>query len=191
MASDTIAYPFDKSVINLVSVAKIIWTKGFDRLIDVHKRLIDEGYKHYINILGIGEDQGKLQKKIEELGLQDSFRFLGFHKNPYKFVSRSDLYICSSLREGFSTAVSEALILGVPVVSTNCSGAEELLGANNEYGIVTENTEEGIYNGLKKLLSNPELLKYYKDKATERGRFFSTEKTVKEVENLLDSLIDG
>ena len=59
------------------------------------------------------------------------------------------MYICSSRREGFSTAVTEALILGLPTVSTNCSGAEELLGKNNEYGIVVENSEIGIYKGLK------------------------------------------
>ena len=64
------------------------------------------------------------------------------------------MFVCSSRREGFSTAVTEALLLGIPVVSTNCSGAYELLGRNNEYGIVTENSEEGIYEGMKRLLSD-------------------------------------
>lgn len=60
------------------------------------------------------------------------------------------MYVCSSRREGFSTAVTEALIVGTPVVSTNCSGAYELLGKNNEYGIVTENNEDALYEGIKK-----------------------------------------
>lgn len=179
---------FEKDALQICSIAKIMKTKGFDRLIEAHKRLIDEGYKHYINILGIGEEQAKLEKRVKELEVEKTFRFLGFHKNPYKYVSKHDLYICSSRREGFSTAVTEALVLGIPVVSTNCSGAKELLGENNEYGIVTENSTEGIYNGLKTMLSDQNKLKYYKKQALLRGSFFSKENTVKAVEEFLDSL---
>lgn len=85
-----------------------------------------------------------------ENNLTDTFTFLGYRDNPYKYVKKADLYVCSSRREGFSTAVTEALIVGTPVVSTNCSGAYELLGKNNEYGIVTENNEDALYEGIKK-----------------------------------------
>lgn len=174
--------------VNLISVAKIVPSKGYERLLDVHARLLKEGYRHTINILGIGEEKEKLEAKAKKLGLQDSFRFLGFDKNPYRYIAHSDLYICSSFREGFSTAVSEALILGTPVVSTDCSGAKEMLGAGNEYGIVTENSEEGIYEGLKQMLEDPSLLAHYKKQAQLRGGFFSTDRTVSAVENLFNSL---
>lgn len=65
---------------------------------------------------------------MAENNLTDTFTFLGYRDNPYKYVKKADLYVCSSRREGFSTAVTEALIVGTPVVSTNCSGAYELLG---------------------------------------------------------------
>lgn len=96
--------------------------------------------------------------------------------------------MCSSRREGFSTAVTEALIVGTPVVSTNCSGAYELLGDNNEYGIVTENDEDALYEGIKKILTEENLLQHYKEQAKVRGQRFSTEKTVKAVEDMLESL---
>ena len=80
------------------------------------------------------------------------------------------------------------MIVGTPVVSTLCSGAYELLGKNNEYGIVVENSEGGIYEGLKTLLNNQDLLNYYKEKVKERGKLFSKEKTIKAVENMIDSL---
>lgn len=172
----------------ICSVAKLMKTKGFDRLIEVHKRLIDEGFEHRIYILGIGEEQGYLEKKIKEYNCEESFILLGFCENPYKYISKCDLYVCSSRREGFSTAVTEALILGVPVVSTNCSGAKELLGENNEYGIVVDNSNEGIYEGLRTMLSDKALLTEYKRKAEIRGGFFSREKTVKAVEEMLDLL---
>ena len=103
-------------------------------------------------------------------------------------MAKCDLFVCSSYREGFSTAVTESLVVGTPVVSTLCSGAKELLGYNNEYGLVVENSEEGIYKGLKELLEDKELLEYYNKKAAERGSFFSKEKTVAAVEKMLDEI---
>lgn len=179
---------WDNNAINIISVAKVTKTKGFDRLIEVHKQLIDEGYKLKTHILGIGEDMPILKKRAKELNISDSFLFLGFDKNPYKYISKSDLYVCSSRREGFSTAVTEALVLGTAVVSTNVSGADELLGDNNEYGIVTENSTEGLYKGLKEMISNPEKLSNYKRQAELRGRLFSKENTIKAAEELLDTI---
>ena len=179
---------FDKDTVNICSVGKITGTKGYDRLARVHKKLIDEGLDHHIYILGIGEDEDKINKYIKENNLQDTYTLLGFRDNPYKYVAKCDLFVCSSLREGFSTAVTESLVVGTPVVSTLCSGAQELLGYNNEYGLVVENSEEGIYEGINKLLEDRELLAYYKQKAIERGGFFSKEKTVKAVEDMIDSL---
>ena len=110
------------------------------------------------------------------------------NSNALKYVKKADLYVCSSRREGFSTAVTEALIVGTPVVSTNCSGAYELLGKNNEYGIVTENDEDALYEDIKKMLTTPGLLEADAAKAKERGKAFSTEKTVKAVEEMLLSI---
>ena len=191
LGQETIDWDFSDEVPNIISVGKILHTKGFDRLLEAHTKLLKEGILHTVTILGIGEDQKKLENKIAELGAEKTFRLAGFHKNPYKFIAKSDLYVCSSWREGFSTAVSEALILGIPVVSTNCSGATEMLGEHNEYGIVTDNTTEGIYQGMKKMLENPETLAFYKNKAQERGLFFSKEKTVKAVENLFEKVLYG
>ena len=181
-------FPFLGDGLTVCSVAKLMKTKGFDRLLNVHKRLLDEGLPHRVCILGIGEEQRRLEQKIREYGVEDSFLLLGFKDNPYQYVSRCDLYVCSSRREGFSTAVTEALIVGTPVVSTDCSGAKELLGEHDEYGLVVENSEEGIYQGMKRMLSDPALLAHYRKKAKERGSFFSREQTVKAVEEMLDSL---
>lgn len=179
---------FSAKGVKVCSVAKLVKTKGFDRLLNVHKRLLDEGYPHTVYLLGIGEDEGALRSKAREYGVEDSFIFLGFKDNPYQYVSRCDLYVCSSRREGFSTAVTESLIVGTPVVSTDCSGAKELLGEQNEYGIVVENSEEGIYEGMKKMLSEPETLAHYREMAAERGKYFSKDITVQAVEEMLDNL---
>lgn len=179
---------FDSNCLNVCSVAKLMYTKGYDRLIDVHKRLLENGIYHKIYIFGTGEDKELLQKQINDNNVQNTFILAGFKENPYKYIDKCDLYVCSSRREGFSTAVTEALILGKPVVSTNCSGAYELLGYNNEYGIVVENSENGIYNGLSKMLSNAELFEKYKIVAKKRGEKFSKENVVKQNKKLFDDL---
>lgn len=178
----------DMAVPAVCSVAKLMKTKGFDRLLNVHRRLLEEGLAHHIYILGVGEEQARLEKQIRQLEIGDSVTLLGYRNNPYQYVSRCDLYVCSSHREGFSTAVTEALILGTPVVSTDCSGARELLGERDEFGLVVENSEAGIYEGMKRMLSQPDLLAHYRKKAVERGSFFSRTETVRAVERMLDTL---
>ena len=170
-------------------VAKVKPNKGFMRLAKVHNKLIKEGYKHHIYILGIGEERKKIEAYLYENGLEDSFIFLGFDENPYKYVARSDMFVCSSFAEGFSTAATEALIVGTPVLTTLCAGMEEMLGKSNEYGIIVENSEEGLYKGLKDVLKNPNKISYYKEKAEERGSIFTTNKTVNAVEDMFLNLL--
>ena len=170
-------------------VAKVMPNKGFMRLAKVHNKLIKEGYNHHIYILGIGEERKKIEAYLSENGLEDSFIFLGFDENPYKYVARSDMFVCSSFAEGFSTAATEALIVGTPVLTTLCAGMEEMLGKNNEYGIIVENSEEGLYKGIKDVLQNPDKISYYKEKAEERGKIFSTDKTVNAVQDMFLNLL--
>lgn len=174
--------------ITIISVGRLREEKGYDRLINVHKRLLDQGIKHQIYILGEGNEKESLERQIRINNVSNSFHLLGFRQNPYKYIAQADLFVCSSRREGFSTAVTEALILGIPVVSTCCSGAYELLGENNEYGIVTENSEDGLYDGIYQMIYFPEMLVHYKQMALERGKLFSKENTVKAVEEMLDAL---
>lgn len=174
--------------LNVISIGRLMPQKGYDRLIKVHSNLINEGIEHHIYILGTGEELDNLKKLIRECRVEETFHFLGFLDNPYKYLKNADLFVCSSRKEGFSTAVTEALVVGTPVVSTCCSGAYELLGYNNEYGIVTENSEEGIYNGLKQMISNKDLLEHYKKQAEIRGKGFNKENTILAVQDMLESL---
>ena len=179
---------FRADEIKLIGVGKIEEVKGFDRLARIHKRFIDEGYPVHTYILGEGSKRDELSAFLEAENIRDSFTFLGYQTNPYKYVKNSDLFVCSSHSEGFSTAATEALIVGTPVVTTLVSGMKEMLGENNEWGIVTENDEEALYLGIKRLLDDQALLAYYKEKAAQRGKTFSTANTVSAVEDMLLNL---
>lgn len=188
LSEESIEETFDKDTVNLCSVGKVTKVKGFERLASIHKKLLDNGIKNKVYILGIGEEQNAIQKYLDDNKLTDSFAFLGYKTNPYKYVKNFDLYVCSSYSEGFSTSVTESLIVGTPIVTTNVSGMKEMLGDNDEYGIVTDNDENALYEGIKKMISTPNLLDDYAEKAKERGKYFSTEKTTKAVEEMLERL---
>ena len=179
---------FNNDEIKIVGVGKIIPTKGFDKLARIHKKLRDEGYPVHIYALGVGPEQEEIEIYCRENDTLETFTFLGYQTNPYKYVAKCDMFVCASEREGFSTAATEALIVGTPVVTTLVSGMTEMLGESNEYGIITKNNEEALYQGIKKLLDDKELLKHYTKQAEERGKFFSTENTVRAVEEMLLNL---
>ena len=173
--------------LNIVSVGRLIPMKGFDRLIEAHHRLKQHGIRNHVYILGTGSLRESLELQVQKNGDTDTVHFLGFCNNPYRIVARCDLFVCSSHREGFSTAVTEALILGVPVVTTCVSGAYEQMGMNNEYGIVTENNTEGLYEGMKQMLQG-NMLEHYSKQAKLRGRMFSKECSIRSVEDIIDAL---
>lgn len=169
-------------------VGKLTPNKGFDRMIRIQARLRREGFDCRLCILGEGSQRAELEALAAESGVADSISFLGYQTNPYKYVSKCDLFVCASHSEGFSTAATEALIVGTPVCTVEVSGMKEMLGEHNEWGIVTENSEEALYLGIKGLLEDPARLAYYKEKAVQRGRDFSTEETVRAVEEMIFSL---
>lgn len=176
-----------KGTYNIISVGRLSFAhKGYDRLVRIHKRLLDNGVDNKLYILGEGADREKLTKMIKELKVENSCFLLGFNENPYKFIANADLFVCSSHHEGFSTAVTEALILGTPVVSTEVSGARELIG-DSEYGILTEKDEDALYNGICKILTNNQL-DYYIKQAKLRGKKFSKEETTLAVERMLQNI---
>ena len=181
-------HTFPPDGVNIIAMGKLVPIKGFDRLIRIHSRLRREGYPIHTHILGEGGQEQALKKLARAEESADTVAFLGYQTNPYKYVSKCNLFVCSSLSEGFSTAATEALVVGTPVVSTRVSGMDELLGNNNEFGLVTENDENALYEGIKKLLDNPELLSHYKKQAVLRGNDFSTEETVRAVEKMLLNL---
>ncbi len=176
---------FSEKTTNVIAVGRIIQVKGFDRLARIQKRFCEEGYNVHTYILGVGDMQKEIQQYVNDNRIADCFTFLGYKTNPYKYIARCDLFVCSSYSEGFSTAATEALIVGTPVCTVDVSGMKELLGMNNEYGIVVPNQEEELYEGIKKFVLNSELLQRYKKQAQLRSEDFSTELTVKSVEDML------
>lgn len=190
LALSTLEAPelMDDGKVRMIAVGTLKESKGYNRMLRVIQKLCSNGCPIHLYILGEGPQRKDLEQYVQDNDLGASVTFLGYNTNPYKYVANCDLFVCSSFAEGFSTAATEALIVGTPVCTVEVSGMKEMLGSNNEWGIVTENDEEALYQGIKRLLDDPALLAHYKEKAALRGKTFSTENTVNAVEEMLLNL---
>lgn len=175
--------------IRLIAVGTLKASKGYDILLRIICKL-KKKYNVHLYILGVGPLKEKLEKYVLDLQIDKDVTFLGYDTNPYKYVRNCDLFVCASQAEGFSTAATEALIVGTPVCTVDVSGMKEMLGENNEFGVVTENSENGLYEGIEMLLDRPDMLKAYKVAAVTRGKAFSTKETVLAVEKLFDEIAE-
>jgi len=175
-----------KEKFTICTVGRLSKQKGYDRLLEIVKKLNTDKLDFYLWIIGVGAEEEKLKKYIDENKLYN-VKLLGYKKNPYKYIKASDLFVCSSRAEGFSTVVSEAIILEKPVVTTLCSGMKELLGNDSEYGIICENDTESLYIAVKEMLTNTEKYNYIKEKVIERKDIFDINKSIKNIEELFEN----
>ena len=182
MAKDNVA--IKKTAFTFAMVARFVdLHKGFFRLLDVCKKLNEEGFDYTLWLVGDGIDYDAVKDRAQELRL-NNVSFLGKQDNPYPFIDKADMYLCSSYYEGFSMVMMEAVILGKPMLTTDVSGADEMLD-NGKFGMIVENSEEGLYNGMKKILTNPELYQHYCKMAEERKDYLNEEKIMDQVEKII------
>lgn len=170
-----------KRKLTIATVGRLSAPKHFIRALTAHKRMLEDGLDHDLWIIGEGEERSLLEAYIHKNHLEASAKLLGFRENPYNLMHAADLLVCSSIFEGFSTFVTEGLILEKPIVTTDVSGMQELLG-DSEYGLITANDDDAFYEGVKRMLTEPGLLKHYAEQAKIRGRDFKRGKLAKATE---------
>lgn len=173
-----------KENFTLCTVGRLSKQKGYDRLLRIVKKLNEEKLKYELWIIGVGAEEESLREYILKNNLSN-VKLLGYKSNPYKYIKASDLFVCSSRAEGFSTVVSEAIVLEKPIIATKCSGMKELLGENEEYGIVCENSTKALYASIKKILEEKNEYDLLKEKIKERKEIFDIDKSIKRIEQLL------
>lgn len=185
-ANITLTLPSKKYSIRMVTIGRFVPQKAYDRLLRVINRLYENGYSIELWILGDGEQRHMLEEYIQTHSLNKIVTLWGFQKNPYPYLKHSDIFVCSSVSEGYSTAVTEALILELPVITTACSGMDELL-LNGRCGLITENSENGLYEGIKHVLDNTNLLALYKQNIFKYQERFLLSNQITQIENLFNS----
>ena len=182
-ASEPIELEINRNgTLNMITVGRLTPVKSFDRLLNVLGEVRLTGYsKWHLYVIGVGELMDELFALSKKNGLESNVTFLGFEENPHKYVSKMDLYVCSSLIEGYSTAVTESIINGTPVLTTDCAGMSEIFG-DTMAGIIVNNNEKALYSGITEIMDNPQKLELMKRSAVSRSSFFSKENGINQFE---------
>lgn len=179
----------DSDRINIIVVGKIAKEKGVFRLLDAIVQLGEKRKCIKVYFIGTGPDLSNTSDFVLDNGLSNDVVFLGFQENPYRYIAKMDLLICPSYTEGLSTAVTEALVLGIPVLTTDCGGMQELLG-NSDYGIIVENSTRGILSGLNKVINDPDLLIEFAERSRKRGYDYSAKSVIREFEEYIYDVLE-
>ena len=169
----------------LITVGRLEEQKGYLRLVDFAAKLYSKGYMFSIWILGEGSQRNKIEKQIMRNHLEKCVKLVGFQENPYPYLMQADAFICSSYAEGFSTAATEAMLLGKPIFTTDCSGMRELFG-KEQCGVIVDNNDEALFTMLEKLVSGQYNLEDFTAGIQRQKSFFQIENRIREIEAYLD-----
>lgn len=142
-----------KNKYTFINVAKMRPQKRHDRLVNVVKRLIEDGYDFELWLIGNGPLEVDVLKQIETYKLNDTIKTFGLLENPYPYVKCADCFVMSSDHEGYPLSLLESLLLKTKVITTNVSGASEIL-EDGKYGIIVDISEKGLYDAMKYVLEN-------------------------------------
>lgn len=176
---------FKKNVVQVMAVGRLVKEKGFDRLLIAAYNLKMQGFEFQLHIIGTGDQYELLQNYISKHNLQEYVILHGYQINPYSLMKKGDVLICSSRAEGYSLVIAEAMILGLAIITTPCSGPCELV-QNGQYGLLVDNSVDGIFNGLKAVISDHNLLDKYKMLSIDRSTIFDIHENIRELERIID-----
>jgi len=180
-------YKIDYKKINFIALGRLTRVKGFERLINIFSEVVKKHKNVHLYIIGKGELELKILKKIKELRLEDFISLLGYKENPYPYIKKANYVVCSSYTEGYSSVVAEAVILGKKVLTTDCSGMKEILNEKS-LGKIVENSDQGIYYGLLDIIENFTI----KININEKEKFSSEKymkENLKEFESFLNEIL--
>jgi len=170
-----------------LNVARLTSQKNHQILIEGFARFHEKNPKALLVIVGDGSLRLILEKKVRNLGLVDSVLFFGMRSDVWRFYKAADALISVSMIEGFSNVYLEALVAGLPIVSTLTAGTDEFLVDGYNGYIVDEQTIEGVNRALERIdISKLEELKKHASETAER---FSIQRAVSAYERLFEEAI--
>lgn len=172
-----------KDVPLVCAVGRLSEEKGFERLIVIHKRLLNEGIRHKLVIVGDGPDRDFLRRLVNATETQDSVILAGYQSNPYPYMKQSKFLVSSSFTEGLPVISMEAMCLGVPMVSAVPSIGETF--GEEMCGIITDNDNRSLEAGIRKMLTDEAFYAQAKAGAERRSGFFNGARMAGEVEEML------
>ncbi|OWK97556.1 glycosyl transferase [Kaistella haifensis DSM 19056] len=171
-----------------VSVGRLHTRKGFHKLMDAHHRLLKEGFKHSVVIIGDGEELPNLLAQQKKLDVEETFILAGNKMNPYPYIKNADFFIMPSESEAWPLVISEALILQKPIIATRV-GDVELMIEDGKTGHLIRYDASEIYEAMKKFLTDKTFVQNIKENLIYIDNQFDNQKIFNEVEEIILNLV--
>jgi glycosyltransferase involved in cell wall biosynthesis len=180
--------PEDSTV--LVGAGRIVHQKGFDLLIDVARMASDNELNWRFLVVGTGQIEDQLKKKATELKVDDYIKFIGFREDVLPIMKAADLFVLSSRSDSMTNVLRGAMSVETACVATDVYGISELIEHEKSGYIVEPERPRAIYDGIKYVLSNPDIkAKIEKNSLKRIKSAFSMQKMIDETEALFVKLL--
>lgn len=175
----------------LINVGRFHPQKDYKTMLEGFQKIAEEISESVLILIGDGPQKEYILELIDELKLTEKVFLLGLKDNPFPYIQHSHLFIFSSNSEGLPGALVEAMGLGVPVVATDCpTGPRELLGNNNEYGILIPMKDpKALCQAVISLYKDQSKVSNYIKKGKERVEMFTEENTKHEYQRLFSEVL--
>lgn len=188
LSEEVTGISLEKGVINIVTAGRLERQKDHKTLIEAFSIFAKE-YNSHLFIIGEGSYKKFLRELIEKKQLNEKVTLTGYLDNPYPLIKTADIFVLSSIYEGFGLVLVESMFLGTPVISTDCKSGPGEIVQNGENGmLVTVGKPAEIYQALKQIAENSELSKTIVENAKKRADDFSAEKITSDYEEILKLL---
>ena len=178
----------DDNVFKFITIGRLSEEKGHIYLLKAFMKVKKMLPNSKLIIIGEGELRNQLEHFIMNNSLSTDVLLMGLISNPYCFLAKSDIFVFSSLYEGFPNVIVDALACGLPIISTDCMvGPQEILD-NGKYGILVKVMDsDDLAEKMIFLAENPSIMKDFADMAINRSKFFNLQKTIKKWDNIIES----
>ncbi len=187
-----ILYKREKDEILIGNAGRLSEEKGQNYLIDLAFKMKEAGYKFKILIAGTGKLKNRLLKYAKLKGVEDKIIFLGFVNNIKSFNATIDIFVLTSLYEGFGYVLVEAMAARKPVVAFDINSSAEIIEDGSSGYLVEKGNVNALFEKVHYLISNPDIAK----KTGEQGRkrvekIFTFTESMERVEKLINSTENG
>lgn len=167
----------DKNRFTICSVGRLTPQKAYDRMVRLAYHLKKNNVDVDFWILGTGYLETELKRLARDLSVEDMVHFFGFKSNPYPYIVASDLFLSTSMTEGYPLVICEALCLGKPIIATAVSGSKEIL-ADSEYGLLSEEDDNSLLKNTLRMITDSSLREHYSNQAMTKSIDFDIHSTV-------------
>ncbi len=163
----------DTDRMKFITIGRLSGEKGHKYLIEAYSEVIKEIPNSKLFIIGEGQLRGQLEEMIRIKGLESHIILLGLKENPYKYISKANIFVFPSLHEGLPYVLLEALACKIPIISTDCrTGPKEIL-ENGKYGILVNTADsDDLAEKMIQLAKDKNAREVFSEKSMERVKIF-------------------